>query len=430
MNTVEEIYRIFLEHPRISTDSRNIVPDSVFFALKGEHFDGNRFAAEALEKGAAYCVIDGLSAPDIYRCLPVPDTLLALQQMASIHRSHIHAEIIGITGSNGKTTTKELIGSVLSSSYKTVVTRENLNNHIGVPLTVLAIEKETAFAVVEMGANHPGEIARLCAIARPAYGIITNIGKAHLEGFGSFEGVVKAKSELYDFLRLNKGLAFVNADDDLLMGLSSGMSTLTYGSAKNAGCMGSVTASEPFLSVSWNARGEKGIVHSNLFGDYNFGNIMAAVSIGSYFGVNPDKVSQAIDNYFPDNNRSQIARTGQNTLVLDAYNANPSSMKAALSNFQRFGSGPKMVILGDMMELGDFSADEHSQVITLARQLSFQKIFLVGELFSRAAGGGPEICFPGIREAEEWFRQHPVKDMTVLLKGSRKMQLENLRPLF
>ena len=391
MTPVEEIYSLFLKFPRITTDSRNVPAGSVFFAIKGEHFDGNSFAADALDKGAAYAVIDNESALTGDRFILVPDVLQALQQLAVIHRRHIKAKIIGITGSNGKTTTKELIGKVLSSSFKTIITRGNLNNHIGVPLTVLSIKDDTDIAVIEMGANHPGEIANLCRIARPDYGIITNIGKAHLEGFGSFEGVVRAKSELYDFIRQNNGLIFLNLDNNLLFSLSRGMNILTYGSSEYAGCKGIIAERNPYLVISWSSGKSKGHVMTMLIGDYNFENVLASVCIGLHFGISSDLIENAICSYLPDNNRSQLIRTEKNVLILDAYNANPSSMKAALNNFHDFDARSKMVILGDMMELGEESLAEHLNILSLARQHAFSKIILIGENFSSVSKNAQEI---------------------------------------
>lgn len=429
MTPVEEIYSLFLKFPRITTDSRNVPASSIFFAIKGENFDGNSFAADAVEKGAAFAVISDPSALAGDRFILVPDALQALQQLAVIHRRHIKAKIIGITGSNGKTTTKELIGKVLSSSFKTVITRGNFNNHIGVPLTVLSIQNDTDIAVIEMGANHPGEIESLCRIARPDYGIITNIGKAHLEGFGSFEGVVKAKSELYHFIRQNNGLIFLNLDNKLLSSLSLGMNILTYGSSEHAGCKGIIAERNPYLVISWSSGEIKGHVRTMLIGDYNFENILASVCIGLHFGISSALIDNAICSYLPDNNRSQMIRTENNVLILDAYNANPSSMKAALSNFHEIDARSKMIILGDMMELGEYSYDEHLEIITLVRQLSFNNVMVVGELFSRAARNGEEICFDSIDEAGNWLQNHPVHDQTILIKGSRKMELEKLKNL-
>jgi UDP-N-acetylmuramoyl-tripeptide--D-alanyl-D-alanine ligase len=426
MATIEEIYKLFHRFPRITTDSRNVIPGSVFFGIKGEQFDGNLFAAEALGKGAAYAITDDPSAVTGDRCILVPDTMQALQQLAAIHRSRISARVIGVTGSNGKTTTKELIGKVLSSTYKTLITQGNLNNHIGVPLTLLSVKEDTDFAVVEMGANHPGEIEALCNIARPGFGIITNIGKAHLEGFGSFEGVIKAKSELYNFIRQSEGAVFVNLDNQLLLLLSDGMNIYSYGSVENAACRGEIAESDPALAVTWHAGQQSGFARTRLYGDYNFENVMAAVAIGLYFGVSPEKIDMAISSYQPENNRSQMTRTKHNVLLLDAYNANPSSMAAALNNFRNVAATSKMVILGDMMELGDHSMEEHREIVALVRQLSFSQVCFVGKQFSRAAKGGQELCFASLPQAEKWFRDHPVRNMNIMLKGSRKMMLEKL----
>ncbi|MCU0370400.1 MAG: UDP-N-acetylmuramoyl-tripeptide--D-alanyl-D-alanine ligase [Bacteroidales bacterium] len=429
MTSVEEIYDLFVTYPRITTDSRNVPPDSIFFAIKGDLYDGNSFAAEALEKGAIHAIVSDPAAVAGNRYSLVPDTLLALQQLASHHRRQINAKIIGITGSNGKTTTKELVGRVLGASYPAVITRGNLNNHIGVPLTLLSINKDTEFAIIEMGANHPGEIAGLCRIARPDYGIITNIGKAHLEGFGSFEGVVRAKSELFDFIRENDGLVFINLDNDLLCKLAKGMRMITYGSSALAGCSGTITERYPYLSVRWRSGGQTGKVDSKLFGDYNFENIMAAICIGLNFGIAPELIEHEIGNYQPDNNRSQMIKTRKNILILDAYNANPSSMKAALVNFAEHAARSKMIILGDMMELGEYSHQEHLEIVDLIRKLHFDKVVLVGEIFGSAAKGGDEICFGTISEVEIWLQNHPVLDQSILVKGSRKMQLERIRNL-
>jgi UDP-N-acetylmuramoyl-tripeptide--D-alanyl-D-alanine ligase len=349
-----------------------------------------------------------------------------LQQLAIIRRSRISATIIGITGSNGKTTTKELIGKVLSSTFKTVMTRGNLNNHIGVPLTILSIDNDTEFAVIEMGANHPGEIAALCQIAKPEYGLITNIGKAHLEGFGSFEGVIKAKSELYDFIMLNDGMAFVNNDNHLLVSLSEKLKNTSYGTSENASCKGEIIGKDPYLVIKWQNEFHSGFIKSNLFGDYNFENVMAAVSIGSYFGISPETIDREIGNYYPDNNRSQWIQTERNTLILDAYNANPSSMKAALSNFNMITAPAKMVILGDMMELGHQSLQEHRNIIRLVCELSLQNAVFIGEFFSNASDGNLGMFFHRTIEAETWLQSHPMNNFTILLKGSRKMQLETL----
>jgi UDP-N-acetylmuramoyl-tripeptide--D-alanyl-D-alanine ligase len=430
MATIEEIYRLFLRFPQVSTDSRNVMPGSIFCGIKGDRFDGNKFAAEAISKGAAYAVVDNPSFAVDTSYVLVNNTLDTLQKLASIHRDNVKAKIIGVTGSNGKTTTKELIGNVLSSTFKTIITPGNLNNHIGLPLTMLSVKNETAFAVIEMGANHLGEIRSLCQIARPEFGIITNIGKAHLEGFGNFEGVIKAKSELYDFIRQNGGSVFVNMDNELLCRLSGGMNIVYYGANENAACRGEIIEKDPSLAVAWHSGIKSGLIRTGLYGDYNFENVMAAISVGLFFGIKPEKINQAIAEYQAENNRSQITHTKHNILVLDAYNANPSSMAAALSNFQNYNAPSKMIILGDMLELGDHSLEEHREIITLVRTLSFNQVCLVGKQFSEVAKGGQELCFGEIEQAEKWFRRHTVRNMTIMLKGSRKMMLENLKHLF
>jgi UDP-N-acetylmuramoyl-tripeptide--D-alanyl-D-alanine ligase len=430
MILIEELYSLYRDFPQIATDSRTIIPGSLFFAIKGDHFDGNLFAADALQKGAEYAVIDIPALKNGDRYIVVPDTLDALKKLALHHRDRINAKIIGITGSNGKTTTKELVGKVLASSFITVVTKGNLNNHIGVPLTLLSIKEDTAFAVVEMGANHQGEIADLCRIAKPDYGIITNIGKAHLEGFGGYEGVIKAKSELYSYIRQNNGLIFLHLDNQLLVNLSDGMTAITYGTRDDAHCKGEMITMDPFLEVSWIHGLQNGTIKSSLYGHYNFENILAAVCIGSYFGINPEKINSSIGSYSPDNNRSQWINTGKNNLVLDAYNANPSSMKAALLNFHRINAPCKMIILGDMMELGQESQKEHQNIINLVKELLITPVVLIGENFSAVAKGSEIISFRDVSEAEEWFLNNPVNGSTILLKGSRKMLLEKLVTLF
>jgi UDP-N-acetylmuramoyl-tripeptide--D-alanyl-D-alanine ligase len=430
MTSVEDLYNLYVQFPGISIDSRHIVPDSLFFAMKGGNFDGNLFSADALEKGAAYAVIDNPEFQRDQRYVLVDNTLTALQELARVHRRKIKARIIGITGSNGKTTTKELIGRVLSTSYNTRMTKGNLNNHIGVPLTILEINAADDFGVVEMGANHPGEIADLCAISMPDFGIITNIGKAHLEGFGSFEGVIKAKSELYHFIRQIKGTVFLNMDNQLLVDIATGIECFTYGTSDKADCSGEIISGNPFLSVNWSGKHQSGTIQTNLFGEYNLENILAAISIGLYFNVSAEKINDAISSYNPDNNRSQWIDTGKNLLVMDAYNANPSSMKAALVNFGNLDSPSKLVILGDMMELGPESLHEHQDIIDLANSLSFNQLILIGENFFNATKTSGIVTFRTIQEARSWFLLNPVVNSSILIKGSRKMQLEQLAGMF
>ncbi len=426
----EELYRIFLEHPNIVTDSRNVSPGCLFFGLKGEQFNGGLFAAEALGKGAAAAIVDTPEAGTGDRIIRVPDTLVTLQQLAIRHRSAITATVIGITGSNGKTTTKELIGRALAGTFKTQTTQGNLNNHIGVPLTLLSIRPETEFAVIEMGANHPGEIYELCKIARPQYGLITNIGKAHLEGFGGFQGVVLAKSELYRFLGGNQGTLFVNDDDPLLVSLAGNLRQVRYGTGTESRCRGRLTGTEPALSLEWAWDNLHGSLETQLYGVYNFENVLAAICIGLFFDAKPDLLTQAIGSYVPSNNRSQWITAGSNKVLLDAYNANPTSMAAALKDFSRISAEKQVVVLGDMMELGEFSNEEHTEIVRLARSLRFDQVVLVGEQFCKAAGDGPEACFEELNEAEAFIRKNPLHHAHILLKGSRKMQLEQLLPCF
>ena len=427
MISLTELYGLFLKSSGIATDSRNIAHGSLFFALKGDQFDGNLFALDAIRNGAAFSVTDNPDIQQHEQILLVTDVLDTLQELALLHRKNIRAKIIAITGSNGKTTTKELIGKVLGSFYNTLVTKGNLNNHIGVPLTLLSIREDIDFAVVEMGANHPGEIDALCRIARPDYGLITNIGKAHLEGFGSFEGVIRTKSELYNYLKENSGLVFYNSDNELLSNLSIEIKRKSYGMNQDAERRGEILSNDPFLSLKWEEAPQSGIVDSALYGEYNFENIMAAICIGLYFGVRADQIKNAIASYIPENNRSQIIQTEKNVIISDAYNANPSSMKAALINFSKMKSPAKMLILGDMMELGDYSLEEHVKIVNYIRELGFEKVLLIGDWFYKAAENGKEICFNSTNAAEAWLSRQLIANRTILLKGSRKMQLETLR---
>ena len=356
-----ELYELFRRHSRISTDSRHIVPDSLFFALHGERFDGNSYAENALKAGAAAAVVDDPSVAETLRqqwpdrCAEVPDTLAALQELAARHRRELGIPILAITGSNGKTTTKELVGRVLSRKFRTAVTQGNLNNHIGVPLTLLAMDRSVEIGVVEMGASHPGEIALLCSIARPDYGLITNIGKAHLEGFGGIEGVMRGKGELLDFLVASGGTAFWLNDSDRLKTMVEscpGLRAISYSAPEAIG-------TEPFVEARWDGLP----VRTRLVGDYNRSNIAAAIAVGLYFGIGRAEIVSAIESYDPDNNRSQKRQTAFNTLISDCYNANPSSMQAALDNFLREADPrPKAVVLGDMGELGPYAAVEHRTV--------------------------------------------------------------------
>nr|HPK04373.1 UDP-N-acetylmuramoyl-tripeptide--D-alanyl-D-alanine ligase [Bacteroidales bacterium] len=330
---ISRIYDVFCQHPLICTDSRKIQKNCIFIALKGESFDGNQYAEDAIELGASYAIVDNPSFVNSEKYILVSNTLETLQQLALFHRKRFNIPVIAITGTNGKTTTKELIATVLAQKYKVLATKGNLNNHIGVPFTLFELNKTHEIAVIELGANHQGEITELCNLALPEYGIITNIGKAHLEGFGSFEGIIKAKTELFDFLRSHSGKVFINYDDDLLMKHAENLSELTYGSDKNADYRTEIVSNEPFLTLKYFENNNILNIHSQLIGTYNAGNISAAIAVGRYFGIGSKLIKDAISAYIPQNNRSQLIDTGRNQLILDAYNANPSSMEAALNNF-------------------------------------------------------------------------------------------------
>ncbi len=418
---IQNLYTLFKKHPVITTDSRNTPEGSIFFALKGESFNGNNFALEALKKGCAIAVVDDEALKKTPNCFYVPDVLRALQRLARYHRNKFKIPVIGITGSNGKTTTKELITAVLSKKYNTQYTQGNLNNHIGVPLTLLSINDDHEMAIVEMGANHIGEIKKLCSIAHPTHGIITNIGKAHLEGFGSFEGVIQAKTELYKYLNNHKGsITFVNSENTLLMKHASTLNTYTYG-FKQADCSFNDPQANPFVELKW----EGMPVKSNLIGAYNTENIMAAICIGSYFEVYEFDISKAISEYIPKNKRSEIVSTKHNEIILDAYNANPSSMKEAILNFRQMDKENPMLILGDMFELGVFSKEEHYKIIELVRNLGFRDVVFAGKSFKEE-----ENCefsfFETTDELIKHLKDSPVQNKDILIKGSRGMQLENL----
>lgn len=426
MTNLSELYDLYLNSSSVSIDSRSVMPGAIFFGLKGDQFDGNKFAGQALDNGAAFAIVDDPDCCIGNRFILVRNSLETLQQLAAVHREKMDVIVIAITGSNGKTTTKELTGAVLSTSFNTVVTPGNLNNHIGVPLILLTLDSKTEFAVVEMGANHPGEIASLCEIACPNYGLITNIGKAHLEGFGGYQGVIRAKSELYQYIRKTNGTVFYNLEDKLLSELSAGINRISYGISDQADCRGMLVSSYPELKVNWQCLGEMGEIETHMPGEYNFENIMAAICVSSFFKVQSDKIKHAVGSYIPANNRSQQMDTGRNKLVLDAYNANPSSMRAALENFYRMPGMDKMVILGDMMELGEYSAAEHSAIVSLLGNMLFDNIILIGGHFLGVSDSLDAMCFSDTMEAADWLAKNPPKGKTILLKGSRKMELEKL----
>jgi len=422
--TLIEIYNIFLKHRAISTDSRQISEGCLFFALKGENFDGNAYAKGAVESGAAYAVIDN-AAFDHGNTLLVDDVLSTLQQLALMHRRRHNIPVLAITGSNGKTTTKELINAVLSQKFNVTATRGNLNNHIGVPLTLLEIEEDTELAIIEMGANHQGEIAQLCTFAEPTHGMITNIGKAHLDGFGGLQGVIKAKSELYTWLRHTGGYVFVNAGNPLLMDLSAGMKQILYGSDQGVFCRGNAGTTADRLSIQWVAGQEIKTLNTNLVGTYNFENAMAAICIGTFFEVPVDKIQSAISAYMPSNSRSQAMKTTKNSIILDAYNANPTSMQAAISNFVQLAADRKMVILGDMLELGSESFDEHLAIVNLVEKSLFEQVILVGPEFKKTVNNRFP-CFSTSAEANEWLQEQKPEGYTILVKGSRGIKMEKV----
>ncbi len=425
---IEELYKIYLQHPEISTDTRNVSTGSIFFALKGENFDGNAFAEHAIEAGAAYAVIDNPGYQINDKTILVDDVLSTLQQLANYHRNQLSIPFIGITGSNGKTTTKELINSVLSVKYKTYATQGNLNNHIGVPLTILAIRGDIEIAIIEMGANHKQEIAALSRIAEPTMGLITNVGKAHLEGFGGVEGVRKGKGELYDFLKENSGLVFLNQDNTSLKKMADErqlQNIFYYSTSTASNLKGELVENNPFLVIDWIAENERHRAKTNLTGPYNLENILAAIAIGRHFGLSAEEINMGLTSYIPGNNRSQITKTENNTLICDYYNANPSSMVAALDNFSALKAEKKIIILGDMFELGDESLAEHQAIVDKAITTDANERIFAGENFYKCNLANA-VFFKTIDEVANYLGTNLIKDASILIKGSRGMRLESL----
>jgi UDP-N-acetylmuramoyl-tripeptide--D-alanyl-D-alanine ligase len=430
---VEELYEIYKKYPSVQTDTRKLKAGDIFFALKGDNFNGNSFAAKALEAGAAYAVIDEKEFEIPGKTILVTNVLETLQQLAKYHRQQFDSlstgrqvPFIAITGSNGKTTTKELIHAVLSSEFRTYTTEGNLNNHIGIPLTLLKIKEDAEVAVIEMGANHIGEIASYCSYALPTHGLITNCGKAHLEGFGSEEGVKKGKGELFDYLRtLAHGTAFVMWDYDYLHEMSKGISgIIKYGTTEDAHVIGQVKQSAPYLEVEIRQGLDTHAIKTQLVGDYNLPNVLAAVTIGKHFAVPEGKIISAIENYSPSNSRSQLVSKGSNTIILDAYNANPSSMKLAIENFAGLEAKNKVMMLGAMAELGADSLNEHKAILDTIKKYTWQHVVLVGGDFQKI--DHPFLKFNNADEAGEWFRKQGFSDTHFLVKGSRSMQMENV----
>ena len=485
--SIDELYSLFLKHPLVTIDSRNCPPGSLFFALKGERFDGHDFVEQALQSGSAYAIVDDVSRAYGKQVVIVDNVLSALQHLARMHRQALGIPVIGITGTNGKTTTKELTAAVLSQKYNLLYTLGNLNNHIGVPLTLLRLTDQHEMAVIEMGANHPGEIAELAAVACPDYGLITNVGYAHLEGFGSLEGVIKTKGELYDYLRMTHGTVFIHRDNEYLTAIAGGLRQVRYGALNPAeehgqvangvadmaersnqmstsatdlvgrwntdkndtpSIAGRTTYLYPCLSFSWqNNRQTIYTVNTHLVGGYNLWNVLAAITIGVYFDVPNEMINEAISQYKPTNNRSQLKKTQYNELIIDAYNANPSSMRAALENFAAHPTGllrsatndemtlrdagdnpdltadlPKAVILGDMLELGEKSDELHKAIIQQIETMNFEKVLLCGAHFPDA--GKQYTCFPTVEQLNEYLEANSLRGYAVLIKGSRAIHLE------
>ena len=426
---IHSLYSLYKQFPNVITDSRKASANSIFFALKGGNFNGNRFAEIALNQGCTYAIIDEEKFFKDERYILVKDCLKTLQELGQFHRQHLKIPFIGITGSNGKTTTKEIIKNILSKKFKTHATSGNLNNHIGVPLTLLSITQDIEIAVIEMGANHMGEIKMLCEIAQPDYGLITNIGRAHIGEFGSFENIVKAKTELYDFVRNKKGKVIINGENDLLTKNSDGIEKITYGSSSDNFSKCELVDANPNLKVKY----EKEIISSNLIGKYNFENVSAAICVGKYFGVDIKQIKNAIEEYVPSNNRSQFVQTKHNALILDAYNANPSSMKVAIENFSEMRGENKWLILGDMLELGKYEIEEHKNILMLLSVNKFQNLILVGERFLKAVTES-KVSFSQLflfKNSDELAGKlksnSPIENSSlILIKGSRGIKLEKV----
>ena len=431
MTTIEELYKVYLQHQNICTDTRLISSGCLFFALKGESFDANTFAEEALNQGAAFAIIDNKDFAKNEQYLLVNDVLSTLQNLAKHHRKQLNIPVIGLTGSNGKTTTKELIKAVLSEKYKTFATKGNLNNHIGVPLSILSIQSDVEIAVIEMGANHQKEIEFLCEIAQPTHGLITNIGMAHLDGFGGFEGVKKGKAELFTFLKAQHGTTFIYRNNPYLLEMSQVADLnkiVYYGTEQENLISGKLKHSDPFIELEWATHDASYEAKANLTGVYNFENILAAICIGYFFELTPLQINTGLLNYYPNNNRSQLTKTENNKVICDFYNANPSSMAAALLNLKELNSTKKIAIIGDMFELGAESSEQHEIIVKLANTNALDTIF-IGNDFYAFKDKYPGKYFNSPAEAAQFLKINQIKDKLVLLKGSRGMALEQLLPL-
>ena len=423
---VSEIYTLFRKYPIVITDSRKVVANSIFFALKGENFNGNKFALSTLEKGCRYAVVDEKEYAIDDRFILVKDVLTCLQNLSREHRRALKVPILAITGTNGKTTTKELVNEVLKKKFRTSATQGNFNNHIGVPLTLLAMNSETEFGIVEMGASHPGEIKMLCEIAEPNYGLITNVGKAHLEGFGSFEGVKNTKKELYDYLFANDGKVFVNCENEHLRGMLNKQEKVFYGNSDEAFSKARFLQAEPKLIVEIRSVLGKLYIKTQLVGGYNFENVLAAVTLGRYFNIDEIEIKEALETYTPSNNRSQLMKTEKNVLFIDAYNANPTSMLAAIDNFAVMKMKNKFLILGDMLELGEESEKEHLYLLDLLDKKGLSDTLLVGNIFSNLISNYQFKAFKTVDDLIVYLEELDLKDKYILIKGSRGIKLEKL----
>ena len=421
--SIAEIYKLYQQYPSVQTDTRKLKDGDLFFALKGPSFNGNEFAQKAIDAGATYAVIDDEKYLIPNKTILVEDVLTTLQQLALFHRKQFSIPFIAITGSNGKTTTKELIHIVLSSTFKTYTTEGNLNNHIGVPLTILKIRNDAEMVVIEMGANHQKEIASYCKIALPTHGLITNCGKAHLEGFGGEEGVRKGKGELFDYLRAHNGIAFIMSDYEYLHDMSKGIKkNFTYGT-NDADIIGNILKTDPYLEVNF-TKGFTSSIKTNLVGSYNLPNVLAAVAVGKYFEVEEEKIRTSIEEYSPSNSRSQLIMKGSNKIILDAYNANPSSMKLAIENFSKISGKDKILLLGAMAELGKTSLHEHEQIVEEIKKYPWKEVVLVGGDFMKITH--PFQRLPSSIEAGEWMKKNKIENSYLLIKGSRSMQMEKV----
>lgn len=416
------LYERYLQNPKICTDTRKIIHDCLFFALKGPHFNGNEFALEALKKGASFAIIDDEKYALDKRFILVENCLKTLQELARHHRKKLKCKVLGITGSNGKTTSKELCLQVLKKKYNTIATSGNLNNHIGVPLSILSIGSDTNIAIIEMGANHLNEIDFLCGISQPDYGVITNVGKAHLEGFGSLEGVLQAKTELYRYLATKNAPVFVKDNDYILIDkIPKECSIIRYGELKNSNYIIKSNGAQPFVKVIFNDTQ----IQSQLIGDYNFDNIALSIAIGMKFGVETNDIKEAIESYVASNNRSQIIKTNTNTILLDAYNSNPMSLEKAIQNLENIKHENKVMILGDMFELGEETNIEHQKIINQCLKSGVSNVFLVGKIFN-AINNTNYTSFDNTRDLVELLKNQAIEDAFILIKGSRGMKLEQV----